>query len=338
MTQEEFIRLAQQRGYKAMANGAFGAHAGYPFSAVFQPQLGGSITVTFQVEGKVPGALLRSVRKALPKGCTLMNPQAGRLVLSCTGKKGDLSENFTASMDAVTAHLREAGLTARETCAICGSAGCDASALVGGAYQRVHRSCVEHRTAGQMAAAEQSMASGNYLTGFLGAILGGLVGSIPAVLCLNFLNYYVAILYALIPLAANYGYRLFKGKANKAGFVFTLLSSILNLFTVEFLSIYIQLALYRHSLPTIGYAFEEFMWYVEQGSFAGSAIMDVVFLALGLWMAWNQIKRTGKHVISDSQAVLASMMPDDGSEVAAPAPASSYTMVQPEDAPAGPEA
>ena len=56
---------------------------------------------------------------------------------------------------------------------------------------------------------------GSYITGIIGAVIGGAIASLPWVLVYVYGNMIVAILAVLIALGAFYGYKLVKGKMGK---------------------------------------------------------------------------------------------------------------------------
>lgn len=328
----EWKNLAREKGWKCVSDNVCGIYNGFPFSARFTGKKSGAVTVGFQCVGKGTGKWVRAVRKALPKGCSFVIAAANsRYTLTCTAPKGgDLAAVVLSAMDAATAVMKEAGLCPPEICPICKQGNCEATAMIGGAYVSVHRTCVEEHGNSARARADKAL-KGNYATGLIGAVLGGAVGAIPAIVCLNFMDYYVAVLYALIPLAAYHGYRIFKGKMDGGALACSILSSLVNLFTVEYFSIYIQLGLLRHSFPTPGFAWRVFTDYVGGSGFVASILMDVVFLGLGLWFTWGQIRRTAVHDVQDAGLAAASLLVngrDPGP--AAPAMDGAYQMVTPE--------
>lgn len=315
MDLDGFSAFAQSKGWKVISNSAYGVYNGYPFAANFQARAGGAIGVGLRVDGKGGAKFVRSVRKALPKGCAFLAANTDSYTLSCAARNGDLTEAFTAAMDTVTGKMRETGLRAPEACPLCKQGGCDATAMLGGVYVPTHRACVEAHGSSAQARAEKEL-QGNYFTGFLGAVLGGAVGALPAILCLNFTNYYVAYLYALIPLAAYFGYRLFKGKMDSGAMVCSILASLVNLFTVEFSNVFIQLGLVRGAIPTVGFAWRVFQDYVQDRGFIASVLMEVLFLGLGVWFAWGQLRRTAHHDVQDAGLAAATMM-SGGADTAA---------------------
>lgn len=312
MNLSEFQQFAAGRGWKVVEQTALGTSKGYPFSARFQSQGGGSISIAFRIDASMTLKALKTMRKALPKGfgLALGALEETGITLSCLVKRAeDLSLALPQAMDVVTAGLRELGSVPPQTCPICRKPGCDATAMVRG-HVAVHAACMERFGQQAMTNAQEGL-KGNYFTGLIGALLGGLVGAVPAVLCLNFMDYYVGLLYALIPLGASYGYKLFKGKRNQMSFVCTLLSSVLNLATVEFLTIYIQLGMVRESLPTLGFAMRTFLSYVESGDIFASGVMNLVWLAVGIYLAWRTISHTATHEAQSARFVMDTLTPMD---------------------------
>ena len=178
-----------------------------------------------------------------------------------------------------------------------------------GGYVPVHQSCVQNQTQATLAKAEENELTGNYFTGLIGALLGGVVGAIPNVLAAVFLERIFSLLYALIPIAAYYGYKLLKGKMNKAAFGCTLLSSVLNLFTVQFLIIYISLSRLLGMILSPVASMELFWQLLAGGDLTADLVQSVVFLALGLWFSWGIVTRTTKHEVAGSAMVAATLQP-----------------------------
>lgn len=304
MTTEEFSNYAQSKGWHCVSNAAFGVYNGYPFFAVFRSNGGGTVTVQFKVEGKLTGAFLKGLRKQLPKGCTMAaNNQPGVVALQCTAGGGSLTANLEQVLELSARSFREGQLTVSDVCPICKGGSCDALALLNG-YVPVHQACVQNQTQDTLAKAEENELGGNYFTGFIGAILGGIVGALPALLCLRFLNYYVGYLYALIPIAAYQGYRILKGKMNMGAFASTIVSSLLSLVVMQFISIY-MIGFQLGMVLSPAYVISILPDFLVSGDF----IMSVIFLAVGLWVSWGQITRTTKHEVRNAAAVAATLQP-----------------------------
>ncbi len=319
MTNAGFIGYAQSKGYRCLGDSAaFGAHRGYPFVAVFKAARQGSITVSMTVEGKVDGKLLKAIRADLPKGCVSQPARSqGTVVFTVQQKDADPTPLFEQVLEAVATHFREAGLTPSDTCPVCHQTGCDGLAFLNGAYVPVHQACVRSEVQAVSLKAQKNQRSGNYIIGALGALLGGLVGTIPNVIAAVWLERIVAILYALIPLGAYYGYKLFKGRMNKSALVFTILSSVFNLFMVEYITQYVWVCLDFEGLFDLGLFTQIFFLVLQEGELTSSLLQGALFLALGLWFSWSQISHTSRQDVQGAATVQATVQPWDGHAIPA---------------------
>lgn len=309
LDRQELAAYAQTKGYRFVEGGIYGVYGGYPFAAVCAPNISGALVLQLKVTGEVDGGLVKAVRQEAPKGCSVQGVRkAGTLSAICSGKTTAAAVAcFEQALEAAVGALRERGLRPPETCPICGQGGCDALALQGG-YVPVHRACVENQSQAASARAEENAVMGNYFTGFLGALLGGLVGVIPNVLAAVLLERIFALLYALIPLAAYYGYKLCKGKMNKGAFVCTLISSVINLFVVELANQYIWVWMEYGAMDIAEYLVA-FTMVLLEGELTANLLQGAIFLALGLWISWGAITRTSTHEVRDAAAVQATLQP-----------------------------
>ena len=305
MTLDEFLRYCQEQGWHCVSNAAFGVERGYPFAAIYRTggRGAGTVQLQFQVAGRLTGATLRSLRKTLPRGCTIQpSNQAGSLAVQCSAAGEGLLPNFQRTLEACTGALREAMLPVPDTCPLCRQPGCDALARVNG-YVPAHAACVQSQTQDTLARAEANQVSGNYVTGLIGALLGGVVGSIPALLCLYFLEYYVGILYMLIPMAAYYGYKLFKGKMNRAALVCSIAGALFSLVVMQVAGVYITGA-------QVGYFFPPaYVLGLLPELLAAIPLTHYVFLALGIFLSWGYISRTSRHEVQNVAAIQATLQP-----------------------------
>lgn len=253
MTQQELASLAGARGWKCIGSNAYGVHRGYPFSVYLNTGRMSTLTVTFQLDRALKAKAVRALKKELPKGCSLAQPQVGTLHLMCAGPDGGLEELLRQGMDGVTAALSEQGLLPPEKCPYCKKTGCDALAAQGGArakpngnaanvavgaavggmvgaavagslsapatgYVPVHRACVEERTAARAAHAQKNLVAGRYGRGALGGLLGALAGALPYIAIQAASYYMLPLLCILIPLGAWFGYKKLGGKRTMAAF------------------------------------------------------------------------------------------------------------------------
>jgi hypothetical protein len=289
-----------------------GSFRGYPFSAVLWGRGARTLSVWFVLGRPVKWKTIRPIRKALPKGCSAVVQQT-KLILNCSGK-GEVQERLPAAMDAVTEILAAEGFTLPETCPLCRDRDrpCDALALAGGGYVPVHQDCCRTRASQGTIRAERNDLNGSYLTGFLGALLLGLAACIPSVLSVWFLDRIFALLYALIPLGAYFGYRLFQGKLNRAALPIVIGVSILALFAMEQVLFYIIIVnaygVYPSILDTVRFYFDV----MTPADIAHDMSESFLFLLLGLWITFRVIRRTNRSELRDADVLLESMAPYRG--------------------------
>lgn len=307
--EQAFLAYAMSKGYRCLRGGVFGVYGGYPFFAAFGKNVPGMLVVRMTVAGQLDRPLIDAIRREVPKGCVVnFDQKAGTVSVTCSGQNTTAVECFQRALEVTAAALRERGLRPAETCPFCGQAGCDALALHGSGYVPVHQACVANQSQTVAAKAEENAVMGNYFTGFLGALLGGLVGVIPNVLAAVFLERIIALLYALIPLGAYYGYKLCKGKMNKGALVCAIISSVINLFMVELVSQYIWISMEYGLVNVLDYLVV-FVLALLDGELTAGLLQGALFMALGLWISWGQISRTSGNDVQEATAIQATMHP-----------------------------
>ena len=312
MDMETLQNFSNARGYKTAGDMMTGAYRGYPFLARLKAQKLSVLTTVITISGKFPVKVGKQLRKQLPKRCGFSwNP---RPTLICSGQGEELFTNFTSAMETVTAAFQEAGVSAPEDkCAFCGQSGCDALAIRNGAYTPVHRTCCQEQSYAAAAKAEDNAQNGNYLTGIIGAILGGVVAILPSLLTIWFMEKIYAALFFLIPLGIYYGYRLFKGKMNKAVGVITIILSLIMPIVLELLVFYISVATTYGILPSILDTTALYFQLYTVGEMFTDMIMSYVFVIFGGVVTFQQITRTSVQDVADAAAVLDTMAPYNAS-------------------------
>lgn len=305
MTQETLASFAAARGYKPVTNGMVGIHRGYPFVARLKESKISVLTTVITINSVFPNKLGRRLRKELPAKCALT--WNGPVTLTCSGQGEELFGVFSAAMDTVTAAMAEAGLGVQDKCAFCGKDGCESLAIVGGKYVPVHAGCCQERSYATATKAEMNERNGNYLTGLIGAILGGIVATLPSLATIWFMERIFSALFILIPLGIYYGYRLCRGRMNGFVGVVTVLLSLAMPFVLEQMVFYLSLAttygIVPNFLASVDFYFELFT--VEE--MIEDLAMPYVFLIFGLIVTFKQITRTAAHEVADASTVLESM-------------------------------
>ena len=307
MIQEMLSSFAATRGYKAMENKMVGVYRGYPFVSRLKERNISVLTTVITTSSMFPNKLGRRLRKQLPAKCALT--WNGPVTLTCSGRDEELFEAFTAAMDTVTAAMAEAGMGVQDKCAFCGKDGCDCLTIADTKYVPVHSTCCQERSYATATKAEMNERHGNYITGLIGAILGGIVATLPSLATIWFMERIYSILFILIPLGIYYGYKLLRGRMNKFVGVVTVLLSLIMPFVLEQMVFYLSVATTYGIVPNILATTD---WYFELftvGEMVEELAMPYVFLIFGLIVTFKQITRTFDHEVADASTVLESMMP-----------------------------
>ena len=305
MKKAVFTDYAAAKGWKLFRNTALSVWDGYPFCMTF---LQGNIQIRFRLEkGPADRELSKEIRgqikgwKELGTFNGQFDPAAAFLSVTVSRLPEESAYALDRIFQAAVGLLKEHGLVPPRTCPVCGNGECDCVALLHNEYVPTHRDCVGRVVHETELQAEESLSKGSYLRGFVGAVIGGLVGALPSLLTILFLERMFVVLYALIPLAAYYGYKLLQGTMDKGAMVCTVISGILNLFSLNFLVFVFQVRKLYGALP-LGFLFTAF--FGNLGTILPDMILDFVFLALGIWICYGRISRTAKGDVSNAYAVL----------------------------------
>lgn len=303
-----------QRGFNTVGNVCCGVWGGYAVSIVsIQMPV---FQVSFAVRAdKKDNALRTAVHQALRERVgksvtgTLNAGDNFTITLRLGGKEAPLDQ-FAPAADGIAEVLREKGLVPAQTCACCGRGGAESLCMVT-TFQPVHASCMEQKIQSVKADVESNQQNGSYLTGALGALLGALVGAIPAIAILLLTDTLYSILFALVPLAAMYGYRLLKGKNDKVSIVIVIVVSILSVvFMVFVLSVILLMREYSVSL---GDALHYMFNYVDFSDFMEIVVsfwQGFLFMLLGIAASWGYLSKTGKSQVADAELLMKTLRPN----------------------------
>ena len=183
-----------------------------------------------------------------------------------------------------------------------------------------HYRCLQAEAGKAHNKADINRENGSYLLGVLGALIGMLVGTIPTFLTVVYLEMEYSILFALIPICAYFGYKLFRGKMNKAALIVSILMAVLGVFILNFE--YIVFSIMRE----YGFSFSEALSFVPDllrdgeiwAAIAADSLQEFFFSALGVVIAWGLISRTASGAAANADAALRLAQPY-GQRAAAPA-------------------
>ena len=294
------------------------------------------VTVAIRQE-KVNGAMKKAIKQSLKQATrdAAISQLNKNVAVFLVTARGDAGQTMLASLEAITNTLLAAGIAPANTSVISGALNPDSLCLTsaGGmlTYQPVRATEVQSQNAQVREKIEDNENNGNYLLGVIGAILGMLVGVAVNVLVAELSNRIFALLFALIPVAAMFGYKLFKGKMNKAAVVIVILVCIVGLGVM----IYSQTVIGIKSGireetgrdADLKEAIELANVVIKETDFLKESAVEILkyalFMAVGIFIAWRTISgQINSNVGGASSAMVESLRPNP---LAAPAQQTAQT-------------
>lgn len=261
-------------------------------------------------------ALVKDIRRSLKEfyGKNLACTNSGKF-LSFTvsfNRKSPYTQQFNTYMKAIASALKSNGVSPADSCAVCGGGSPDSLCFYDSSFQPVHSACIRSSLEQARQDIEQNKVNGSYLTGFVGAFLGMIVGSLPSIFTIVVLEYIYAILFALVPMAAAWGYRKLNGKMDKISVVIVLLLSFVSIFIMQYITTVIYV-MDEYSLA-VGTA----IWLTSDLLLTGEGLMAIVtgsgdlflFMLLGIFIAWRSIIQTNTGSLKNLESLRATLRPN----------------------------
>ena len=310
MNKKQFQEFFETRHFRQEVQGnytyAYGVLEGFPVAFLFTGSK--SIGVTISVEPED----LKSRVQELKRDYKKFKFHGGKETISAVIRLGKQpEEEYRTETKELVYALRQKGIRPACTCKFCGQKGADALIPAGNCHTPVHRHCVDDLENKATIAAEENQNSGNYITGVIGALLGALVGVIPSVLTILLMERIYSLLFALIPLCIYWGYKLFKGKMNKAVIFISIILSVLSVYLIQIeVFMFTLMSEYSITLPqTMAFMTE----LLSEPAFWTEATIDslscFLFVGLGIWVAWSQIAKTNASALQEAQELKGRLTP-----------------------------
>lgn len=311
----EVFRVLGSMGFEVFGQACVGCHRGYAIrvtSGSYDSCLADAAIRLDPKDKDTPRKLSDCAKQLRPRRTFMIvnKGQTVRVSVRFHGK-APLDQQVRELLDQIVSTLTAAGIPPAGTCAICGGASPESLALLN-SYQPVHAGCVHHLAQDTRENVENNRLNGSYLTGFLGALLGMLVGMIPNLLAAIYTDSIFSILYALVPLAAMWGYRKLGGKIDRVSIVIVVILSLASVFLMTALTAVFQIV-HEYAVPfalalslTMDYIFSaEGFPYLLQDS-----LVPLFFMAIGIWISWRFLCRTGESSVRDTETVVSSLHPN----------------------------
>ncbi len=148
---------------------------------------------------------------------------------------------------------------------------------------------------------ENKKASGSYVTGIIGAIIGGAIGAVPWIIAYIYGNMMIALLAILIAGGAYYGYKICKGKITKK---VTIIITIISIIIVALVTLLIIPVILIHTegmntnMATIQYLYkdEEFT-----SAIIRDTLIAIVFTAVGVAVVNSSIKKDLEEGVTNKE-------------------------------------
>ena len=308
----QFQNEFSSRGLNVQGSNAYGEMNGFPF--FIQASGAGTsvtfMTVYFSLETPAKRKALKVVKKELaPIGLVAVDDSVrNRVFFRANANVQDAAGAMQNAIYKLTMAFMANGYRASYICPICKQAGCDSMALIGTGYVNTHRACVEGNYIKTLQETNENENKGFNVLALIGALLGAIVGSIPTILTILFANSIYAILYALIPIASFYGYKLMKGYMGKQVYPIVIICSVLMLPFMELMTwifaIHQEYGIWLTAGETIALYFEA----MTGGDILKSFAFPVIFMALGIFVACRNFVHTNEDFKHDADSVMRSLI------------------------------
>lgn len=149
-----------------------------------------------------------------------------------------------------------------------------------------------------------------YLLGILGAILGGLVASLPWIIMYVYLEMMWSFMAFLIGYGAFLGYKLFKGKMDiKVPYIIGIVSLVVIIFTT--LYVIPSLLVIKEGVTP---SFEVLKLLYSNSEFAGAIIQDLIFAVLFTVLGVSGIFKTLKEQAKNGEELTLRKTPKEGKD------------------------
>lgn len=233
------------------------------------------------------------------------------------GKAENLSGFLSTSLKILTDALRNACVAPADTCAATGESRPDSLCLITKdnvqSFQPVCAAAIRDKDLKTREKAEENQENGSYLMGFVGALLGMLVGLIPNLLSIIFASTIWSLLFALVPLCAMFGYKLFKGKMSKGSIVIVIVLSLAAVLLIPFFTL-AYYVFHDYGAPlgsAIAYAADYMLDPSSFSDYAGQLPQLLLFMALGIWIAWKYMSgSTNSSQVTSVETQVATLRPN----------------------------
>ena len=300
----EVASLGRAQDFRLAGDVVVGIYRGFPFSLRVVNKKHDMVTVQFQLGKQVSAKVNKVLRRSLPQNTGVV---LGANNVTITGNDKDDQGAYHLAMLMLDSAVDvfenlDKPIMLPDKCPLCRKNACDSAALIGGQFVPVHRQCVTESNQQTVLKAEENQNFGNYPLGFIGALLGAIVGCIPNIITIFLLKMEFGMLYMLIPMASYTGYKLFKGRLGGFARFSTIICSLLAFVVMQPAVFYVYFLLEGHSgriMPIVRSYINEYIPAVGIAGLLGATWFGALFMIVGIVSAFKNIGYTNKDKISE---------------------------------------
>ena len=227
----------------------------------------------------------KSFKKSL--GCNVKKKKDFYTVFSFSKKY--TGDGLMKYLGCVTMALKNSGIQSENKCYYCQQGNAESLVIDNGVLKNIHPICLNNHIEENIESIVSDKYS--YIGGTFGAIIGMLVGILPSILTLLFLDSIYALLLTLVPMAILFGYKKLKGKT---GYYSLILNIVLSFGSVI---IMYYLAAILLNLNYTGFQLSTVIRIVNSVFFSSgnltellmSSFPEFIFIAIGLFLVRKEI-------------------------------------------------
>jgi hypothetical protein len=197
----------------------------------------------------------------------------------------------------LTKFLKDKDIKGKECCIFCGNDNADQTVYIDNILYSAHNECYSHKVAVvEEAEMEYKTEDKNYFIGFIGALVGGVVSSIPWILVQVYFNRIASVLALFIGIGTLKSYYLFKGRLGRATRWIVTLCTLCSVVFAQFVTIAIDM--FKSNIPLQYSYFVEVMKVPEVShSFKANLGISLFMAFLGIIGLFLNLKGDAKSVM-----------------------------------------
>lgn len=300
MLYKRLHEFANKKGWRVEKNIAYGEEDGYLFTIIdgqgFKAFISPLILDNDEVATREILDYLNDNKKNYKKQEFSIQDNLLEIKLLETFKNVKL-EVMEELVKNLSAFLKAKGVKGKGYCGICGKEGAEEIIYLNKLMLSAHGECYR-REAGilEEAAVIFDTEEKNYLLGFVGAFLGGLISTLPWILVQLFLNRIMAALAVIIGMGALKGYQIFKGRLGPFTRWIITITTMASVVIAQYVTLAVEIA--KNNIPL---TYENYMLIMEipevARSFKADLFMSLFMALLGILALFFRLKGNSKTIL-----------------------------------------